>query len=157
MRAAGGSSGRLAMLVDCIQSLESLLGEIEEAWHASCLLTCRIVRDEEADVTLRITHEGESILRATLRLEGNLVGEWAALLEHECSDLLNAATAVSLDLTGVRLVDRAGVEVLGRLSRAGVEVHCRPGAVANVLEGEGITVKREAGGKDGAGRQEESE
>lgn len=99
-------------------------------------------------MTLRITHEGESTLRATLRLEGSLVGEWAALLEHECSGLLSAATAVSLNLTGVRLVDRAGVEVLGRLSRAGVEVLCSNGAVASVLEGEGITVKREGGGQD---------
>jgi anti-anti-sigma regulatory factor len=47
---------------------------------------------------------------------------------------------VSLDLAGVTFVDQAGVRTLGRLSRTGVEIRCRPGAVASVLEGEGIRV-----------------
>ena len=34
----------------------------------------------------------------------------------------------------------AGVQALERLSRAGVEIRCRPGPVASVLEGEGIRV-----------------
>ena len=94
-------------------------------------------------MTLRITREVGPGLRATLRLEGNLVAEWAALLKHECSGLLRAAAAVSLDLTGVFFVDRAGIETLERLGRAGVEIRCRPGALANVLEGEGIHVRQD--------------
>lgn len=100
-------------------------------------------------MTLRITHVEEgSSLRATLRLEGRLVAEWAALLERECSGLLRTAAAVSLDLTGVGIVDRAGIEVLKRLGLAGVRIRCRPGPVAGVLEAEGVRVTRDAGGDD---------
>ncbi len=84
-----------------------------------------------------------------LKLEGSVVAEWAALLDRECSDLLRSPGSVSLDLAGVRLVDRAGVEALARLSRAGVEIRCRSGPVASVLEGEGVHVTREADGVDG--------
>lgn len=97
-------------------------------------------------MTLRITRAGGSRPRATLKLEGSVVAEWAALLERECSELLRAATAVSLDLAGVGFVDRAGVEALERLSRAGVEIRCPSGAVASVLLGEGVRVTHDADG-----------
>ncbi len=93
---------------------------------------------------LRITRDERSRSRPTLRLEGSVAAEWAALLEHECSDLLQSRGSVSLDLTGVGFVDRAGVEALDRLSRAGVEIRCRSGPVASVLDGEGIRVTRVA-------------
>ena len=91
-------------------------------------------------MTLRITRERGSRFRAKLRLEGRIVAEWAALLERECLELLLSRGAVSLDLAGVVFVDRAGVEVLGRLSHMGVEIHCRSRLVASVLEGEGVHV-----------------
>ena len=97
---------------------------------------------------LRITRDGGSRSRATLRLEGSVVGEWAALLERECSDLLRFREAVSLDLAWVSFVDRAGVEALERLSRAGVEIRCRSGPVASVLEAEGVRVTRNADSVD---------
>ncbi len=95
---------------------------------------------------LRITREEGSCSRALLRLEGSIVAEWAALLERECSGLLRSRGAVSLDLAGVRFVDRAGVEVLKRLSRAGVEIRCPSGPVASVLEAEGVRATRDADG-----------
>ena len=95
-------------------------------------------------MTCRITREDGSRSRATLKLEGSVVAEWAALLERECSDLLRSSTSVSLDLAGVGFVDRAGVEALERLSRAGVEIRCPSGAVASVLLGEGIRVTHDA-------------
>ena len=91
-------------------------------------------------MTLRITRKTGSRSRATLVLEGKVAAEWAALLERECSDLLGSGLAVSLDLAGVTFVDRAGVRTLAQLSRAGVEIRCRRGPVASVLEGEGIPV-----------------
>ena len=91
-------------------------------------------------MTFRITRQEGSRSRATLKLEGRVVGEWAALLERECSDLLRSSTSVRLDLVGVSFVDRAGVEALERLSRAGVEIRCPSGAVASVLLGEGVHV-----------------
>jgi anti-anti-sigma regulatory factor len=91
-------------------------------------------------VTLRITRTRASRSRVTLVLEGKVAAEWAALLERECSGLLRSRPAVSLDLAGVAFVDRAGVRTLRRLSRKGVEIVCRSGPVASVLEGEGIPV-----------------
>ena len=97
-------------------------------------------------MTFRITREAGSRSRATLKLEGRVVAEWAALLERECSALLRSSTSVSLDLAGVGFVDRAGVEALERLSRAGVEIRCPSGPVASVLVGEGVRVTDDADG-----------
>lgn len=99
-------------------------------------------------MTLRITRENGTCFRARLRLEGRLVAEWALLLEHECIGLLRAFDTVSLDATAVRFVDRAGLEALERLSRAGVEIRSCPGAVAGVLEGEGIRVEYDTDEED---------
>ena len=52
---------------------------------------------------------------------------------------------VSLDLAGVDFVDWAGVDALKRLSRAGIEIRCRWGPVASVLEAEGVRVTRDVG------------
>ena len=95
-------------------------------------------------MTLRITRERGSRFRANLKLEGRLVAEWAALLERECLDLLLSRGAVRLNLAGVVFVDRASVEVLGRLSRMGVEIRCRSRLIASVLEGEGVRVTVDA-------------
>lgn len=94
-------------------------------------------------MTLRITRRKGSRSRATLMLEGSVVAEWAALLERECSGLLRSRREVRLDLAAVTFVDRVGVRALKRLSRAGVEICCRPGPVASVLEGEGIPVTQD--------------
>lgn len=91
-------------------------------------------------MTLRITREGGSRSRATLKLEGKVLAGWAALLEQECSELFRSRRLVVLDLAGVTFVDRSGVETLERLSRAGAEIRCSPGAVASVLEAEGVPV-----------------
>jgi len=99
-------------------------------------------------VTLRITRRKGSRSRATLVLEGRVAAEWAVLLERECSELLRSRLAVSLDLAGVTFVDRAGVRTLGWLSRKGVEIRCRPGPVASVLEGEGIRVTQDGVGDE---------
>lgn len=95
-------------------------------------------------MTLRITRERGSRFRANLRLEGRLVAEWAALLERECLDLLLSRGAVRLNLSGVVFVDRAGVEVLRRVSHMGVEIHCRSRLIASVLEGEEVHVTVDA-------------
>jgi ABC-type transporter Mla MlaB component len=87
---------------------------------------------------LRITREHESSAGATLRLEGFVAADWAELLEQVCLGLLGEGTAVTLDLTSVGRVDRAGVEALERLGRAGIAIHCPPGPVAGLLEAEGV-------------------
>jgi hypothetical protein len=112
---------------------------VERAGH-SFLLSCRYHRDEEVDVTLRITRGEGSHDGVTLKLEGSVVAEWATLLRREGFDLLRSSGPVRLDLAGVVFVDRAGVEALARLSRAGVEIRCPSGPVASVLEAKGVRV-----------------
>src|SRR5262245_27587212 len=89
---------------------------------------------------MRITIAQESERRTRLRLEGILGAKWAELLASECSGLLHAGVTLTLDLSGVTFVDRLGVETLRRLDRQGVEILCRHGAVACVLEAEGVHV-----------------
>jgi hypothetical protein len=89
---------------------------------------------------LRITREDEQSERAMLNVEGAIVTGSAALLESECFILLCAGTAVVLDLARVDFVDQEGVAALGRLGRAKVELRCRSGAVAGVLEAEGVRI-----------------
>jgi anti-anti-sigma regulatory factor len=100
-------------------------------------------------MVLRITISEGTRSRAILKLEGKIRAEWADLLEEECAGLLRTWSSVSLDLACVSFVDQAGVEALGRLSRAGAEILCPPGPVASVLEAEGIPVAREAEAMNG--------
>ena len=89
---------------------------------------------------LRITRELGWQSQTLLRIEGSLVAEWVGLLLRECFAALRSAEVLELDLEGVDFVDRAGVEALGLLSRAGVEIRRPPGSVASVLEEEGVFV-----------------
>jgi hypothetical protein len=89
---------------------------------------------------LLITLEHASDDRATLRLEGSIGAEWADLLERECSTLLQDGLSVTLELAGVDFVDRLGVETLRRLGIRGVAIRCHWGAVASVLEAEGVRI-----------------
>src|SRR5262249_30191295 len=88
---------------------------------------------------LQITRELRSGGHTTLRLEGSMVAEGADLVGRECSALRRTGY-VRIDLAGVGLVDRAGIDALARLDRAGVEIRCNPGTVASVLEAEGIRI-----------------
>ena len=96
-------------------------------------------------MTLRITREEGPSSGLLLRLEGRLIASRAVLLEHECVGLLQVWNSVTLDLAGVDFVDGAGVDALKRLSRGGIEIRCRRGPVAGVLEAEGVRVTRDVG------------
>ena len=93
-------------------------------------------------MVLRITEHDGADSGAVLRLEGRFVAEMAEVVERECSRLLGDRAEVTLDLAGVRLVDREAVEVLRRLGLAGAEILCPPGPVEAVLEGAGVHVTR---------------
>jgi len=94
---------------------------------------------------LRITRHDRSSSRVTLRLEGWLVAAWTAVLEHECSDLRASGLGVDIDLSGVGVVDRAGLTLLERLQRQGVEISGGSDIIASILENEGIPVRRRPG------------
>jgi len=101
-------------------------------------------------MVLRITQNEGSDSGSILRLEGRVVAEVAAVLETECFELLKNLDEVCLDMGGVSFVDRAGVEVLQRLSLAGVEILCPSGPVASVLEGAGVRVTLDTDNGDGS-------
>jgi anti-anti-sigma regulatory factor len=64
--------------------------------------------------------------RATLRLEGQIIGPWVDELQHACEQML-AASPIVLDLSHVSFVERRGVELLRSLGRRGVRLlHCSP-------------------------------
>jgi anti-anti-sigma regulatory factor len=94
-------------------------------------------------MVLRITQNNGADSGAIMRLEGRVVAEVSGVLEQECFELLKRRDEVSLDLARVNFVDRAGIEVLLRLSLAGAEILCPSGPVASVLEGAGVRVTLE--------------
>jgi len=98
---------------------------------------------------LRITHDERLAGRAILKIEGGVVADGAVLLESECSELIRSRISVTLELSGVGMVDRAGIDALRRLSGAGVEIRCSSGTVAGVLEGEGVHVTLVTNDRDG--------
>jgi anti-anti-sigma regulatory factor len=71
---------------------------------------------------LRITLVANDGVEATLRAEGQLVAEWASLLEAECLSLLERFAAVRLDLSAVSYLDAAGAAVLAALVSRHVEL-----------------------------------
>lgn len=96
---------------------------------------------------MRITLTQVSDGRTTARLEGSIGAKWAGLLERECSSLLHAGLFLTLDLSGLDFVDWPGVETLRRLGQRNVEIRCRRGAVASLLEARGVRITLMPGGE----------
>jgi len=91
---------------------------------------------------LHIHHDILAANEVTLRLQGRIVAEWAQLLERECRGLMRFGHRVVLDLSDVVFIGRSGVEVLGRMGRAGVRIVGCTSLIAAMLEQEGIAVAR---------------
>ena len=86
---------------------------------------------------LRLTVVPNSVPVMTLKVEGQIVGEWAGALERECAALLAQGTQVLLDLSGLIYVDGDGVLVLRTLSSAGVVmINCAPIIQGLLADGE---------------------
>ena len=86
---------------------------------------------------VRIQKIVESPTETTLSVEGRIVSDWVAVLEHECRQALRDTPRVQLDLAAVTFIDARGVEVLRRLMIGGVTVvNCRE-FVDALLNGDG--------------------
>jgi anti-anti-sigma regulatory factor len=91
---------------------------------------------------LRILRDDVAAHRVILILQGRIVAEWPEVLERECMEMIQAGLRITLELSGVVFIGRSGVEVLGRLGRAGVVMKgCSP-LIADMLEQEGIAAGR---------------
>ncbi len=76
---------------------------------------------------LRIEPVETSTGDCVLRLEGEVVGPWVAEIRRSCDQALATGARLTLELTDVTFIDRAGVELFRRLMRAGVVVvNCSP-------------------------------
>ena len=64
---------------------------------------------------LRLTLNDHDASRPAIRVEGRLVGDWAGLLEEECSRFVAMGAPLDLDLAEVTDVDKQGLAVLRRL------------------------------------------
>ncbi len=76
---------------------------------------------------LRLTRTSLGTAEVVLKAEGQIVGDWVALLESECRELLATERSVALDLGDVSYLDRQGVRVLRELTRGSLTlVNCPP-------------------------------
>ena len=101
------------------------------------MIRCVALERTEDDV-LRIQRDDGDAPRVNLILQGQIVAEWADLLERECVALSRSGHRVTLEFSGVVYIGRSGFEALSRLSRIGVGIFgCSP-LIADMLEQEGI-------------------
>jgi anti-anti-sigma regulatory factor len=76
---------------------------------------------------LRLTRTALDSSEVVLKAEGQIVGDWVALLESECRELLATERRVALDLSDVSYLDRHAVRVLRELTRDSLDlVKCPP-------------------------------
>jgi len=101
-------------------------------------------------MVLRITRDVGSGRRVRLLIEGRLDAAFTPLVLGEALALLERDGALDVDLSGVALVDRAGVEALRDLDRAGATIRGCSEPVASILEHEGIGVVRGAAATNGS-------
>jgi len=69
---------------------------------------------------LKITSVASAELETTLQLDGSVAGEWTELLRELAEAELAKGTRLTLDLKNVSFIDCAGIAVLKRLIRRGV-------------------------------------
>ena len=92
---------------------------------------------------LRIQRDERDAHTVALLLAGRIALEWADLLEHECQELIGSGFRVVLDLSEVLFIGRSGVEVLGRLGKAGVRIVGWSPMISAILEKEWLAQARD--------------
>ncbi len=82
---------------------------------------------------LWIEKREQSCCEVTLKLEGQLLGDWVSVLEKECRNILQEQKELTLEMAGVTYVNQRGVELLRRLAAEKVELaNCSP-LIENLL------------------------
>ncbi len=85
---------------------------------------------------LRVTKTSENASRVTLKLEGQIVSDWAGEMERECRGWLQSKRLVLLDLEQVTFTDSRGVAMLRRAAADGVELRNCPPLIEALLRDE---------------------
>ncbi len=82
---------------------------------------------------LWIEKREQSCCEVTLKLEGQLLGDWVSVLEKECRNILQEQKELTLEMAEVTYVNQRGVELLRRLVAEKVELaNCSP-LIENLL------------------------
>ena len=86
---------------------------------------------------MRIRKIVECPTKTTLSVEGRIVSEWVAVVEHECRQAVRDTPRVQLDLAAVTFIDARGIDILRQLVSDGVAVvNCRE-FIGALLHGHG--------------------
>ncbi len=83
---------------------------------------------------LKITTTERNGHTVVLKLEGKIIDQWAALLDHECRTALQHHSQVELDCAAVDFMDQRGIEVMKNLPRKHVTLIGAPGFVMELLQ-----------------------
>jgi anti-anti-sigma regulatory factor len=87
---------------------------------------------------LRLTILSRDADVAILSVDGWLMADSVELLEQECIKLLATTRRLTLDLQGLRSIDREGVDLLRRLSARPVELRGGCAYVRVLLQAHGL-------------------
>ena len=82
---------------------------------------------------LRITRAHAEGATASLRVEGRLTRADLPRLQQTCAELLEAGTAIHLELSGLQFADRHGIVTLRSLRSRGVALRGASGFVEALL------------------------
>ena len=85
---------------------------------------------------LKITETARNDSSRTFKIEGKLLGPWVDELRNVCTQPLNRAGRVGLDLAAVTFVNAAGAELLRGLIRKGIIITKCSAFVAELLHAE---------------------
>ncbi len=77
-------------------------------------------------------HE-QSHCEVTLKLEGQLLGDWVSVLEEECRKLLQEKKTLTLEMAEVTYVNQPGLDLLRRLAAQNVELANCSSVIENLL------------------------
>jgi anti-anti-sigma regulatory factor len=69
----------------------------------------------------------------TLKVEGRIVSQWVALLEHECLLLRQKKQYVVLDFSSVTFIDSQGLEMLKQLLSQKIKIINCPAYILETL------------------------
>lgn len=83
---------------------------------------------------LRITKIENNGAPVTLKLEGKVSDQWAALLEGECRTLLRHKKDILLDFSHVSYIDAGGIEVVKSLPRQHIRIVNVPRFIEELLK-----------------------
>jgi hypothetical protein len=91
------------------------------------------VRPREAAGVLKVTRLSRSGRVPTVKLEGQVLEPWVAVVRDACARRGRRSKRLRLDLAAVTYVDAAGARLLRDLLREGVEIAACSGFVGEVL------------------------